>query len=172
VLSVNAGYGHIAPKTKWGRLITIVYAVIGIPLTFLYLSNIGNFMADCFRWFYKRICCDVCCCQQCARKHKKVDFFIAYSSYLLLIVSTIAIVSYMTLWQYFDFGFCYDFNCVCFTCYLLLLTQLLIRQRIDFYCTFVSSCFLWCNIYSLEFSDYAVFCVFCCVFVCFNKKCN
>ena len=53
-------------------MITIVYAVIGIPLTFLYLSNIGNFMADCFRLFYKRVCCDVCCCQQCARKHKNV----------------------------------------------------------------------------------------------------
>jgi len=69
-VSVVAGYGHIAPKTAWGRLITIVYAVIGIPLTFLYLSNIGNFMADCFRLFYKRICCDVCCCQRCARRHK------------------------------------------------------------------------------------------------------
>jgi len=69
---VDAGYGHIAPRTDWGRLITILYALVGIPLTFLYLSNIGNFMADCFRLFYKRICCDVCCCQQCARKHKKL----------------------------------------------------------------------------------------------------
>jgi len=69
---MHAGYGHIAPKTTWGRLITILYALVGIPLTFLYLSNIGNFMADCFRLFYKRICCDVCCCQQCARKHKKL----------------------------------------------------------------------------------------------------
>lgn len=51
---------------------TIVYAIVGIPLTFLYLSNIGNFMADCFRLFYKRVCCDVCCCQQCARKHEKL----------------------------------------------------------------------------------------------------
>jgi len=69
---VDTGYGHIAPKTTWGRLITILYALVGIPLTFLYLSNIGNFMADCFRLFYKRICCDVCCCQQCARRHKKL----------------------------------------------------------------------------------------------------
>jgi len=62
-----AGYGHVAPKTKWGRLITIVYALVGIPLTFLYLSNMGNFMAKCFRLFYQRVsmtpishrsCCD------------------------------------------------------------------------------------------------------------------
>jgi len=67
-----AGYGHIAPKTTWGRLITILYAVVGIPLTFLYLSNIGNVMADCFRLFYRRICCDVCCCQRCARRRRNV----------------------------------------------------------------------------------------------------
>ena len=59
------GYGHVAPKTKEGRLVTIVYAIVGIPLTFLYLSNIGNFMAECFRLFYKKICCGICvyCCQ-------------------------------------------------------------------------------------------------------------
>jgi len=64
------GYGHIAPKTTWGRLLTIVYAIIGIPLTFLYLSNIGNFLANLFRLFYKKICCDVCCCKTCDRKKK------------------------------------------------------------------------------------------------------
>ena len=66
-----AGYGHVAPKTTWGRLVTIVYALVGIPLTFLYLSNIGNFLADCFRMFYKKICCDLCCCQKCERKKKR-----------------------------------------------------------------------------------------------------
>jgi len=52
-------------------VLTIVYALIGIPLTFLYLSNIGNFLADCFRLFYKRICCDVLCCEKCERKRKR-----------------------------------------------------------------------------------------------------
>jgi len=61
----------VAPKTSWGRLLTIVYALVGIPLTFLYLSNIGNFLADCFRLFYKRVCCDVLCCEQCERERKK-----------------------------------------------------------------------------------------------------
>jgi len=50
-----AGYGHVAPKTKWGRLVTIVYALVGIPLTFLYLSNMGDFMAKCFRVFYQKV---------------------------------------------------------------------------------------------------------------------
>ncbi len=52
---IFSGYGHVAPKTSWGRLVTIIYALIGIPLTFLYLSNIGNFLADCFRLFYKKV---------------------------------------------------------------------------------------------------------------------
>ena len=60
----------MAPKTEWGRLVTILYALIGIPLTFLYLSNIGNFLANSFRLFYKKVCCDICCCQQCERKKK------------------------------------------------------------------------------------------------------
>lgn len=51
-----------------GRVLTILYAIIGIPLTFLYLSNMGNFLADCFRLFYKKICCDICCCRQCDKK--------------------------------------------------------------------------------------------------------
>jgi hypothetical protein len=62
----------VAPKTRWGRLLTIVYALVGIPLTFLYLSNIGNFLADCFRLFYKRVCCDVLCCEKCDRKRKRL----------------------------------------------------------------------------------------------------
>jgi len=66
----SLGYGHVTPKTKAGQLLTMFYALIGIPLTFLYLSNIGNFMADCFRLFYCRILCDVCCCRRCERQRR------------------------------------------------------------------------------------------------------
>jgi len=61
----------VAPKTEWGRILTMIYALIGIPLTFLYLSNIGNFMANCFRMFYKRICCDILCCEKCERARRR-----------------------------------------------------------------------------------------------------
>ena len=67
----STGYGHVAPKTAEGRLVTILYAIVGIPLTFLYLSNIGNFLADCFRWFYKRVICDVFCLQRCERRKRR-----------------------------------------------------------------------------------------------------
>jgi len=71
ILDGVLGYGHIAPKTTLGRIVTIVYALLGIPLTFLYLSNIGNFMANTFRMFYKRVCCDILCCQKCDRDRQR-----------------------------------------------------------------------------------------------------
>ncbi|XP_043529101.1 uncharacterized protein LOC122538794, partial [Frieseomelitta varia] len=53
-------YGHIAPKTKNGKVVTIFYAIVGIPLMLLCLSNIGDIMASSFRFLYWRVCCYVC----------------------------------------------------------------------------------------------------------------
>lgn len=51
-----AGYGNIAPRTNWGKIATIIYAIIGIPLMLLYLTNIGDILAKSFRYVYGRIC--------------------------------------------------------------------------------------------------------------------
>jgi len=41
-MSLYLGYGHIVPLTPVGKIVTIFYAVLGVPLFLLYLSNIGK----------------------------------------------------------------------------------------------------------------------------------
>lgn len=56
-LSCNIpGYGNIFPHTPLGKITTIVYAIIGMPLFLLYLSNIGDIMARSFKWIYANCC--------------------------------------------------------------------------------------------------------------------
>nr|CAD7265091.1 unnamed protein product [Timema shepardi] len=50
------GYGSVAPRTQWGKVITIVYALIGIPLMLVYLSTVGDVLARSFRRMYGRLC--------------------------------------------------------------------------------------------------------------------
>ena len=68
-----AGYGHVAPKTDEGRIMTIAYAVLGIPLTLLCLTNIGDVMAHGFRWLYGKVCCGVCCVLFRPRRRRRLD---------------------------------------------------------------------------------------------------
>jgi amino acid permease len=51
-----SGYGNLTPKTDLGKLVTIVYALIGIPLMLLYMSNIGNILGDSFKYLYTKLC--------------------------------------------------------------------------------------------------------------------
>jgi hypothetical protein len=51
-----SGYGNVAPKTELGKVATILYAIIGMPLFLLYLSNIGDILAKSFKWSYAKCC--------------------------------------------------------------------------------------------------------------------
>jgi hypothetical protein len=62
------GYGNIAPKTEVGKVVTIVYAIIGMPLFLLYLSNIGDILAKSFKWTYAKCCLCHGCCDGASRR--------------------------------------------------------------------------------------------------------
>ncbi|CAG9104874.1 unnamed protein product [Plutella xylostella] len=58
------GYGSVTPKTALGKAATIGYAVIGIPLTLLYLSVVGALLSRLARSVFSRaLCC--CLCTKC-----------------------------------------------------------------------------------------------------------
>ncbi|VDO67628.1 unnamed protein product [Haemonchus placei] len=46
------GYGNTSAKTYIGKTLTMLYAIIGIPLMLLFLTNIGDVMAKIFRFLY------------------------------------------------------------------------------------------------------------------------
>ena len=35
-------YGNLVPRTKWGKIVTMLYAVCGIPVYILYFKNMGK----------------------------------------------------------------------------------------------------------------------------------
>ena len=47
----------MAPRTDEGKMLTIAYSFIGIPLMLLYLTIIGSKLAKMFRYIYGRCCC-------------------------------------------------------------------------------------------------------------------
>ncbi|XP_041972583.1 uncharacterized protein LOC121728458 [Aricia agestis] len=58
------GYGNVAPKTMLGKGVTIGYAMVGIPLTLLYLSSVGSLLSKMARSVFSRaLCC--CLCSKC-----------------------------------------------------------------------------------------------------------
>lgn len=60
IVMTTIGYGDIAPKTTEGKLTTIIYAIIGIPLMLVFMSNIGNLLASSFKFLYWKVCCQYC----------------------------------------------------------------------------------------------------------------
>ena len=42
MIYVLLSYGNLVPCTKWGKIVTMLYAVFGIPVYVLYFLNMGK----------------------------------------------------------------------------------------------------------------------------------
>lgn len=53
---IATGYGHITPTTTTGKALTIVYAIIGVPLFLIILADFGKLLTRIikFLWAYVR----------------------------------------------------------------------------------------------------------------------
>lgn len=58
----------MTPRTLLGKLATILYAIVGMPLFLLYLSNIGDILAKSFKWIYAKCCL----CRGCKKRRKRM----------------------------------------------------------------------------------------------------
>ncbi|XP_044739735.1 TWiK family of potassium channels protein 7 [Chrysoperla carnea] len=68
------GYGSIAPRTTLGKVVTMVYAILGIPLTLIYLSSVGTLLSSVARGVFSRaLCCCLCSnCGYCCYDEKRM----------------------------------------------------------------------------------------------------
>ncbi|XP_075236490.1 uncharacterized protein LOC142333352 [Lycorma delicatula] len=80
-LLTTIGFGNIGPKTSFGKIITMIYCIIGIPLMLIYLTSMGTMLSNCARGLFTRsLCCCLCsncgyCCydeQRMAEKEKRM----------------------------------------------------------------------------------------------------
>lgn len=68
------GYGHISPSTNTGRAVTIIYAIIGIPLFLILLADFGKLLTRCikFVWAFVRRLYYTGSCRK-VRKHSQMQ---------------------------------------------------------------------------------------------------
>lgn len=48
-----SGYGHVVPKTDAGRVASIIYAFIGIPLLLMVLTDLGKLFTRGIKFIFK-----------------------------------------------------------------------------------------------------------------------
>lgn len=54
---IHKGHGELTPKTSEGKIVTMLYALIGVPLMLMCLSSLGGFLADALECVYLKMCC-------------------------------------------------------------------------------------------------------------------
>ncbi|XP_059090427.1 uncharacterized protein LOC131886184 [Tigriopus californicus] len=59
-LVTTVGYPQQVPETSMGKILTMICALLGIPLLLIYLVIVGNCLAGLFSRFYGKLCCQCC----------------------------------------------------------------------------------------------------------------
>lgn len=97
------GYGNIAPATASGKVATIVYGLIGIPLTLYLLSVIGKFLTVSLKLWVRQISSS----QSSAGAADEFDFGPAIILVLLAIFfgAGAALFGYLEEWDWLDAGY-------------------------------------------------------------------
>ena len=70
LVTFDAGYGHVAPLTIIGKLFCMFYALLGIPLMLLVLTNVGRVMATSARLLYRMYTSRLCKRVRCGKRNK------------------------------------------------------------------------------------------------------
>lgn len=52
--SLITGFGGVSPRTQWGRIAALIYALFGIPIVLLYLSAMGEALSAGMRCLFRR----------------------------------------------------------------------------------------------------------------------
>jgi hypothetical protein len=92
----TVGYGNIAPKSIFGKIMTCVYALFGIPIMIMCLNNTGDLLAFLFIKYYSL---GINFAQRKIQKHRyrrrgtKASTEVCRTSFLTLIQSSIFIFS-------------------------------------------------------------------------------
>lgn len=55
-LNLYAGHGNLTPRTSEGKIVTMLYALVGVPLMLMCLSSLGGFLADALQCAYSKLC--------------------------------------------------------------------------------------------------------------------
>ena len=50
------GYGNLVPRTPLGKVVTMLYSLLGIPIMFIYVATIGSILAKGFKYTYTKLC--------------------------------------------------------------------------------------------------------------------
>jgi len=51
-----SGHGNLTPRTNEGKIMTMLYAVVGVPLMLMCLSSLGGLLADALQCAYGKLC--------------------------------------------------------------------------------------------------------------------